>query len=148
MDGHHDFILHPGRWVGEGTVSFSASPDQLFFVTTWNVKPADEEGIQCEQEVKMEGAEEASINHFLIGNLTKTAFDISLENEAMGQVEGAGVIDERTIAWEFQGKVAVQGYEVYERHKDGEYSFHAEYSSPDHLRTIIDGRIRKQEVSK
>lgn len=142
----HQFIFKPGKWTGEGTVSFSASPDQLFFITKWDVSQKNEdEGILCKQEVKMEAAEEKVVNSFLLYDVTPTSFHIELENELVGKAIGTGVIDEKTIAWEFRGQIGFQGFEVYELQDDGEYTLHAEYSSPDQFRTIIDGRIRKQE---
>jgi len=145
MTQNHDFIFQPGEWVGEGTVSFSSSPDQMFFVTNWNVSPSNGQGIRCEQIVQMEGVEDSVRNHFSLSDITSDKFDIALENEIVGQVTGTGIIDDKSIAWEFQGQLGFQGYEVYELHSDGEYSFHAEYASPDQFRTIIDGRIRRKE---
>lgn len=148
MTAKHSFILEPGQWVGEGTVTFSASPEQLYFLTKWGVDPNAKEGIICSQEVRMEGAEEALHNTFQVSDVTTNAFKITLENEIVGKVSGTGIIDEKTIAWEFRGKIGFQGYEVYEIEGDGLYKFHAEYSSPDQFRTIIDGYIRVSSEEK
>lgn len=148
MGKAHTFILEPGQWIGEGTVSFSSSPDQLYFITKWEIDEESDEGVFADQEVKMEGTEEVLHNSFQIYDISPTAFTVMLENEIMGQVAGTGIIDDKTIAWEFRGETGPQGFEVYERHKDGEYSFHAEYCSPDQFRTIIDGRIRKHEETE
>ena len=142
MAGTHSFILESGQWVGEGTVSFSASPEQLYFVTKWGIDSGSKEGIICNQEVRMEGAEEAVLNSFQVFDLTDDAFKITLENNIVGKVSGTGIIDEKTIAWEFRGQIGFQGYEVYEAEGDGLYKFHSEYASPDQFRTIIDGHIR------
>jgi hypothetical protein len=71
---------------------------------------------------------------------------MELENELLGKVKGAGVIDEKTIAWEFHGTGGLEGFEVYELQDNGDYMMHAEYSSPDQFRTIIDGRIWKKNA--
>ncbi|ADI37678.1 putative uncharacterized protein [Waddlia chondrophila 2032/99] len=140
----HRFIFEAGHWIGEGTVGFSASPEQVLFSTSWTIDPIEKEEIRCQQRVQMEGAEEDVCNKIHIYGVTQNAFSISLENEILGQVIGAGIIDEHTIAWEFRGDIGFQGYEIYEKKRDGsEYRFHAEYSSPDQFRTIIDGIITK-----
>jgi hypothetical protein len=138
----HSFLFTPGNWVGEGTVTFSASPEQLYFITKWAIHSSGEEGIACNQEVRMEGTDEPVLNYFKIFDLTPTNFKISLKNDILGEVSGTGIIDKRTIAWEFRGQIGFQGYEVYEMEGEGLYKFHAEYASPDQFRTIIDGHIR------
>jgi len=141
----HSFILKPGQWVGEGTVSFSASPEQLYFITKWEINSKNKERIQCNQEVRMEGGEEPLLNKFHVFDVTDNTFKIILENSIVGQVSGTGIIDEKTIAWEFRGHIGFQGYEVYEAEGDDLYKFHAEYASPDQFRTIIDGHVRRTD---
>ncbi len=143
----HVFIFEPGNWQGEGSVSFSATPEEVFFSTKWVVHQIIDDGVvSCEQRVEMEGADETVINKIRFYNITSNAFNISLENDIVGQVIGTGIIDENTIAWEFREQVGFQGYEVYEKQENnGEYHFHAEYASPDQFRTIIDGVIRKAQ---
>jgi hypothetical protein len=145
MIAKHSFILEPGEWVGEGTVSFSASEEQLYFITKWGIDLGEEDEIECNQEVRMEGAEETVQNSFQIYDLTSNSFNITLENNILGKVSGSGIIDDKTIAWEFRGHIGFQGYEVYEMEGEGLYKFHAEYASPDQFRTIINGHIRKTE---
>lgn len=143
MADQHNFIFQPGNWVGEGIVTFSASSEELPFVTKWQIGTAAEREIEGSQEVQMEASEEPVNNQFQFFDITASSFKVSLHNEILGQVVGSGIIDEQTIAWEFRGTIGFQGYEVYERQSDGEYTFHAEYASPDQFRTIIDGRIRR-----
>lgn len=143
IDQQQEFIFKPGKWVGEGSISFSSSSDQLFFITTWGIEPRIDEEIHCKQEVKMEGSEEDVLNKFHLYDLTPKSFNIALDNEIVGEVTGSGIIDEKTIAWEFLAQEGFQGYEVYELQSDGEYSFHAEYASLNQFRTIIDGCIRR-----
>lgn len=146
MAQKHGFIFEPGEWIGEGTVSFSASPEQVPFTTRWTIDSNQEEGISGSQKVEMEGSDEHVLNKMHFYDITATSFNISLENDIVGQVIGTGIIDENTIAWEFRGHIGFQGYEVYEKKGEGnEYHFHAEYASPDQFRTIIDGIILKKD---
>lgn len=136
------FLLLPGKWEGEGTVSFSTSEEQLFFETEWTVEPQESGVIQCKQRVKMEGADEEMLNHFEISGLQSGSFIITLSNHIVDHVEGKGVIDAGSIAWEFLSGVEMQGYESYKPQSETEYSFHAEYNSTEDMRTIIDGAIQ------
>lgn len=139
----HSFILKPGQWVGEGSISFSVSPQQLYFVTKWQVDLSQDNRILCAQEVQLEGNEELQKNRFHLFDVTNSSFNIILENPVIGQVSGTGIIDPKTIAWEFRGQLAFQGYEVYEIEGDELYKFHAEYLASDQMRTVIDGHIRR-----
>lgn len=145
MATKHSFILEPGEWVGEGTVTFSASDQELYFITQWGIDAGEEDMIECSQQVRMEGEDETVLNNFEIYDVTPKSFKITLENDLLGKVSGTGIIDENKIAWEFRGQIGFQGYEVYELEGEGLYKFHAEYASPDQMRTIIDGHIRKTD---
>lgn len=143
MNTKHSFIFTPGEWIGEGTVSFSSYDEQLEFLTKWSIGMPGEDGIICIQEVNIEGSEEPLKNHFLLFDLKDQKFRITLENNDLGIVEGTGLIEDTSIAWEFRGNDGFEGYEVYHKENEVIYRFHAEYISPDSLRTIIDGYIRK-----
>jgi hypothetical protein len=129
-------------WIGEGSVSFDPSLDQMFFSTIWKIGPLENQRIQCSQQVKMEEIDETLENSYIIYLKDDSSFDLELENDSLGKVWGAGLIDEKTIAWELFGETAVQGYEIYEIQEDGNYHFHAEYASPNQFRTLIEGHIR------
>jgi hypothetical protein len=140
----HTFILEPGHWIGEGKVTFSISTDFLRFYTRWQVT-RDENGlIHAQQQVEMQGSDEAVINNFIIKKLSANTFDISLENQLLGVAVGKGVLDEKTLAWEFRDHQNFDGFEVYELQENGDYLLHAEYDSQDQFRTIIDGKIWKK----
>jgi hypothetical protein len=143
----HDFLFHPGYWIGEGKITFSVSSEHLRNYTRWIVSPESKEGIQCKQTVEMQGGSDNVNNAFFLHGITATGFKINLENELVGTVKGTGVIDAKTIAWEFRGNGGIEGFEVYELQDNGDYMIHAEYSSPDQFRTIIDGRIWKKSDS-
>lgn len=141
---NHTFIFNPGIWVGEGKITFSTSPENIHFYTKWTIEKNDEtKGYVCEQQVEMQGMNESVFNHLVIFDVTEESFKIKLENDLIGKVSGQGIIDPKTIAWEYMGE-EFEGFEVYELQDNGDYTLHAEYSSSDQYRTIIDGRIWKK----
>jgi hypothetical protein len=139
----HDFLFQPSRWVGEGKITFSTSPDHLRFYTRWIIEEGTSSFSQCVQSVEIQGGVQSLQNLFFTSNVTLTSFEIEINNELVGKVNGKGVIDDKTIAWEFRGG-PLEGFEVYELQENGDYMVHAEYSSADQFRTIIDGRIWKK----
>ena len=142
---NHLFILQPGTWIGEGKIAFSASPESVRFYTKWLIEPEKKGLISCEQQVVMQGSEPNTKTQFRFSNVTPTTFSVELDNDTLGKVYGTGVIDPKTIAWEFHTKAeGLEGFEVYELQENGDYMLHAEYASADQFRTIIDGRIWKK----
>lgn len=143
----HNFIFLPGIWIGEGRVTFSESPEHLRFYTKWIIEKSDEENvIHCQHQVEMQGSDENVSNKFSFFNVTPNSFAVKLENNLIGEVSGKGIIDAKTIAWEFKGSPEFEGFEVYELQEDGDYMLHAEYASSDQYRTIVDGRIWKKST--
>lgn len=142
----HEFIFHPGSWVGEGKVSFNSTSETLHFYTKWTVEKADSFGIGANQIVEIQGSEPSMKNHFVLTEVTPAKFAIHLENDILGKVTGSGVLDGKTIAWEFHGQGSLEGFEVYELQDNGDYMLHAEYTSKDQFRTVIDGRIWKKST--
>lgn len=142
----HEFIFQPGNWIGEGKITFSASPERLRFYTKWIIEPMESGLILCRQQVEMEGREENLHNNFEISHLQPLQFSIKLNSELMGALEGKGLIDSKTIAWEFRGEQDFEGFEVYELQENGDYMLHAEYMSTEQFRTIVDGRIWKKST--
>ena len=145
MHTHH-FIFFPGQWVGEGRITFTASPEHLRFYTKWTIEETKKGIINCQQEVEMEGGDENVHNDFLFSEVMADSFAVELSNDLLGTVRGKGIIDAKTIAWEFRGHANFEGFEVYELQENGDYMIHAEYASPDLFRTIIDGRIWKKST--
>ena len=137
----HTFILQPGVWLGEGEITFNNSPEKIVFYTKWDFKDASDGVIHSSQEVEMRGVDDKVQNQFVISDISSDSFQIQLENEDVGLVIGKGVIDEENIAWEFRDPKGFEGYEVFKKLETGDYSFHAEYSSTDQFRTIIDGKV-------
>lgn len=142
----HEFIFQTGQWIGEGKITFSSSPEHLHFYTKWMIAPRTEKKIHCQQKVETHGNADQVFNDFHISEITDCGFTIELKNEHVGKIYGKGVIDAKTIAWEFRGTGQIEGFEVYELQDNGDYMVHAEYSSTDQFRTIIDGRIWKKSL--
>lgn len=140
----HKFIFAPGQWIGEGRITFSASTEHLRFYTKWVIENEEKGSVRCQQDVEMEGGEDRVFNGFLFSNILPNSFAIELTNELLGSVTGKGVIDSKTIAWEFRGHPEFEGFEVYELQENGDYMLHAEYATTEQFRTIIDGRIWKK----
>lgn len=140
-ENHHRFIFQPGVWLGEGNVTFSASPETLHFYTRWDIPTNDTSIVACKQVVEMKDHGESINNAFCFTILTPSTFEIQLTNDIIGTVRGKGIIDPRTLAWEFHAQEVLEGFEVYELQPDGSYLLHAEYASPEQYRTIINGKI-------
>lgn len=123
--------------------------EELDFVTRWNLGPLDSEGrVSASQEVQIKGMSDIMHNQFLITNMTATHFTIELENAALGNITGKGIINENLIAWEFRNsELDFEGFEFYEKQPDGTYLMRAEYATPDQYRTIIRGKIWEKQVS-
>jgi hypothetical protein len=143
MTEKHEFLFQTSRWIGEGRITFSASSDRLHFYTSWLIEKKGDI-FHCEQHVEMQGSDNVVTNFYVIKDLDEKKFNIHLDNELLGKVEGSGLIDKKTIAWEFKENPLLEGFEVYELQENGDYMVHAEYSSTEQFRTIIDGRIWKK----
>ncbi len=144
MEKHH-FIFQPGFWIGEGRVTFSTSPEVLHFYTKWQANGLKNGTIECVQVVEMQGANEQVFNRFILSEIKGESFVITLENDLIGKVQGTGVIDEKRIAWEFRGESGLEGFESFKLQDNGEYGVHAEYTSQDQFRSIIEGKIWKKD---
>jgi hypothetical protein len=143
----HSFIFEDGLWIGEGKITFSASPDHIRFYTRWTrVNEIDPDSHKWLQEIEMQGTDERVGNTLHFMPLTDKTFSLSLSNDIVGKAIGKGVIDAGKIAWELKNPDTFQGFEVYELQENGDYQVHAEYAAADNFRTIIDGRIWKKSV--
>jgi hypothetical protein len=142
----HQFIFHPGQWIGEGKVSFSISPETLHFYTKWTIEAENHQEIHTVQIVEIQGNEPSMQNIFNFLDISPNKFIVNLENDILGNVKGTGIIDPQNIAWEFHSVGGLEGFEIYELQENGDYLLHAEYTSPDQFRTIIDGRIWKKSI--
>jgi hypothetical protein len=146
----HPFIMIPGTWLGEGKIQLNMVEEELGFFTRWTVSDKDSSGnIQCVQEIQVKGLSDVMINEFIFSDVSPKNFAVQLENQALGKVTGSGLVDEQTIAWEFRvNDLGFEGFEFYEKQKDGSYAMRAEYATADQFRTLIKGKVWKQEEPK
>lgn len=146
----HQFIFTPGEWIGQGRLTFTALSAQLRFYTKWLINASEQGVIRANQLIEQQGEQDIMANSFNFSNITSKAFDVSISNELLGSANGRGIIDAKTIAWEFPRNLNkerednFEGFEVYEIQENGDYLLHAEYCSEEAYRTIIDGRIWKK----
>jgi hypothetical protein len=141
------FIFTPGVWIGEGKISFSVSPEFIKFYTKWQITEIEPGQLQAIQTVEIQGVQEHVVNTFTFYHITPVNFSVKLENQLVGIMIGTGIREENTIGWEFRGAFSnFEGFEVYERQENGDYSLHAEYSSTDQFRTMIEGLIWKKSL--
>lgn len=143
---HHQFLLKPGTWLGQGKIQLNMVSEELGYSTRWNVSADDGSGkIECTQEIQVKGLSEVMHNQFLIYGMASGEFAIDLENPALGRVTGKGIINEKVIAWEFRVEaIGFEGFELYEKQDDA-YIMRAEYATDDHFRTLIQGKLWLQQ---
>lgn len=139
----HNFIFSPGNWKGEGKILLSMVEEDLGFLANWSVLNKDLRGkIQCVQEIQIHGLSENMKNEMSFFDFQPTTFTVEMENPNVGRVKGAGVYDDKLIAWEFrENDLNFEGFESYILQEDGSYFMHGEYFSSDQFRTQIQGRI-------
>lgn len=140
----HDFFFKEGTWLGEGRVQFSSSTDEIKFYTKWQVGKEQKGVIVLKQLVEMQGINEKMTNTYTLQSIQDGKFEITLTNELLQDIKGKGLFNEGKIAWEFASKGVFEGFEIFEKEMDETYRFHAEYSTEDLFRTIIDGIIWKK----
>lgn len=142
-----DFIFTSGLWLGEGKITLGTSKEFIKFYTKWVIDEPSSGVMRGVQTVEMLGIEEHVVNTFIFSHLKPTSFEVSLENPQLAEkVIGTGIRNERTIAWEFRGNSALEGFEVYERQANGDYFIHAEYGSSSEFRTLIEGLIWQKNL--
>lgn len=140
----NDFIFIPGIWLGEGKITFNTSNDHIKFYVKWEITE-DDDTLKATQTIEMNGVEEHVINHFVFSEIKPTSFLVTLESEAIGLVKGKGLRNERLIAWEFPIEEGLQGFEVYEKQNNGDFSFHAEYGGPNDFLSLVEGLLWKKQ---
>ena len=137
----HTFIFSEGLWIGEGKITFGGNQEHIRFFTKWTIGPLTNGLIMCQQQVEMEAGTGTVYNHLTFSNIMPDKINVELSSDQLKDVQGTGIIDAKTIAWEYRGLPDFEGFEVYELQENGDYMLHAEYVTLTHVRTIIDGRI-------
>jgi hypothetical protein len=143
MKTAHPFLLTPAVWLGQGRIRLSLAVEELVFFTRWSVEEVDPEGeIHLVQEIQIKGLPDIMHNEFTLSKLAHGEFQIALANDAVGCVEGKGVINDKVIAWEFRvDDIGFEGFEIYEKQPDDNYRMRAEYATNDQFRTLIEGKL-------
>jgi hypothetical protein len=137
----HQFIFSPGIWLGEGTIRFNTAKETIKFYARWSVSEKENGAISIVQKVEMEGGGEQVVNQLEASEITPDKFSLRLENPMIGVVNGNGVIDDKTIAWEFlDNDKGFEGFEIFEVTDRG-YQMRGEYCSADQARTMIEGAV-------
>jgi len=139
----HPFIFAAGNWIGEGKITLNMIEDELIFNTNWAVQSKDFGGkISCSQDIQIHGLSENMRNDLTFYNVGPKEFCVDMENQNVGRIVGAGVYDEKQIAWEFRNNdMEFEGFETYTLQADGTYHMHGEYVTTDQFRTKIEARI-------
>ncbi len=146
MFGH--FLFRPGEWLGAGQVTFSMSPDRLYFRAKWDIAEQEDAEFLCTQTVEIIGGERMMNIFSVRPSFEENVFDILLTNELLGVFEGTGVAEEGMVAWEFRHSGVFEGFEVYQRISEEEYTLRAEYLAADGARTHISGKIWQKKQSQ
>jgi hypothetical protein len=130
-------------WSGEGKINLNMIEEELLFNTNWIVQPQDFTGkVQCTQEIQIQGLSENMRNELTFYDFQPKQFTVDMENQNIGRIVGAGVVDEKMIAWEFRNsETNFEGYETYTLQPDGSYLMHGEYVTADQFRTQIEAHI-------
>jgi len=135
----------PGKWFGEGKICLNMLNEELSFFTRWTVGQEEQGYIESTQEIQVKGLSDVMVNYFNISDRHPASFSIFMENHAVGNVQGTGIIDKTLIGWEFRAQEqGFEGFEYYEKQLDGSYLVRGEFSTVDQLRTTIQGRIWKE----
>ena len=147
---NHSFIFSPGIWQGEGKIVLNMVEEELIFNTNWAVQDRDFSGkVTCAQEILIQGISENMRNELSFYDFQPKTFSVDMENQNVGRIVGAGVYDEKMIAWEFRNNdMNFEGYETYNMQPDGSYHMKGEYVTNDQFRTQIEARIwlRSKEI--
>jgi len=140
----HPFIFDTGVWLGEGDIAFNMMPgESVKCYMRWSFTE-DGDKVTSMQEVEVAGGGDV-VKNVMVFSRKGDRFAVVLKNDDLGELEGTGIVDEKTVAWEFRKKTSkVEGYEAYKLQDDGSYIMKAEYRSPDDVTTTITGKIWKK----
>jgi hypothetical protein len=139
------FLHTPGCWLGQGTIVFSTTPEELTFFMRWTISSQEGGEILGTQEIELKGGADKMINQYKMSLTALDRFNVLLENDILGSILGKGYADDRILAWEFRKTPAdFEGVEIYELQADGNYVTRAEYITSDQYRTTIRGTLWKQ----
>lgn len=137
----HDFLFQSGIWLGEGKITFTTSPEFVKFHTKWELNRETPFTTRATQLIHMVGIERPTVNMYTFHHIEDGTFQIQLENELLGVIQGKGLFDEKVIGWEYKTDESFGGFETYELQENGDYFQHAEFGGNEDYRTIIEGLL-------
>jgi hypothetical protein len=139
------FLFTPGCWLGQGTIVFSTTPEELVFFMRWTISASDQGQLIGVQEIELKGGADKMINQYTMTMTAQDKYNVLLENDILGRITGTGYADTKIVAWEFRRTPAdFEGIEIYELQPDGNYVTRAEYITSDQYRTTIRGKLWHQ----
>ncbi len=134
------FLFQEGLWEGTGEITIPLSEKPYPLIVRWTVTALGNGRFKAVQRVEVE-SHEPMVNTFTLSGKEDGEFQINLENDSIGMFSGSGVSDRDKLAWEFTHNGMLEGYEVYERKSNEEYSFRAEYLGGEGVATVVSGNI-------
>lgn len=74
MDKNHNFIIAPGKWIGEGKISLNMVAEELPFTMNWEISEKDSSGkIHSVQELQIQGLSEGMRNELFFTIFLQTS---------------------------------------------------------------------------
>lgn len=138
----HTLFFNNTPWTGKGSIFITMSNEEINFCARWIPNKIEDTLIKFTQEVEINDMMEKMENCISFKNFSDDKFEVELENNVWGHVKGNGIMNDKTISWEFKDREAnIEGFEIYEKVSDTKYLLRAEYMSSDHHRTHIQGEL-------
>lgn len=147
--GKNHFILSPGKWIGTGKMLLTHSEEEIPFELIWNVSVLDQESglIECVQELVLDKGKDHLTNAFIFSEPEERQFEVEMDNDALGQVEGRGFLDHEFLGWEFRNTGGrVEGFESYTLQREGGYVLKAEFGSHAEIKTTLVGNLHRVDT--
>lgn len=143
------FLFVPSQvWIGEGKLQLSHAKEAVVFFMRWrpfHVK-GDDRVWEWVQEIQIAGHPSRIVNRYRLYETSLGHFDIQLYHEEWGQLCGKGIMGEKMVGWEFDGKAShFHGYEYYLLEEGGNYLLHGEFLADGKVSTQIDGKLWLKE---
>ncbi|MBB64242.1 MAG: hypothetical protein CMO81_04190 [Waddliaceae bacterium] len=142
----HTFLLEPGVWQGNGTLLFKGTPEKWPIFIRWEIHKGAPLLIDALLTIDISSL--STVHHYrykIIPGEDEKKFQIRLQNEVIGNLEGKGIIDQKYIAWDFHDpKLPYEGLERYLLLENGGYRIASEFCSTDQTRLQITGEIHQK----
>ncbi len=137
------FILEPGKWVGEGQITFSVTNQSVNYRTVWTIHPEHKGAILAQQMVYLEGVEEPTRNFYKFSRQQGESFSVIMENPLFGDVSGQATLNEELFEFEIAHSNEFFGKESYRSLPENCFEVSATYTSEEKETTQIRGLLRR-----